>query len=144
MSKLFYNCKPNWVRSLDLEMYRWYIWHCSNAHSVSNLIDQVYSSYLSKIKAQLVPPNPKLLDMALLMPLPSLFSKIFIPSTSSTKSLIFAYSAKNSFSIMRSKTPETRGRCFTRGHSHRSQFFSIIFFQFFNGHSVFIQLQIYV
>lgn len=60
----------------------------------------VYSSYLSKTNAQLVPPNPKLFDMALLNTPSFLFVNMFIPSASSTKSFILADSAMKSLSII--------------------------------------------
>jgi hypothetical protein len=45
-----------------------------------------YSSYLSNTNAQLVPPKPKLLDMARLNPPSCRFVRMFMPSASSTRS----------------------------------------------------------
>ena len=60
-----------------------------------------YSSYLSKTKAQFVPPKPKLLDIARPKGFSFLSVRIFMPSASSMRLSMLADSAMKSLFIMR-------------------------------------------
>ena len=55
-----------------------------------------YSVYLSKTRQQFVPPKPKLLDITRVEPPSWRFVRMFMPSDSSTISLMLALSARKS------------------------------------------------